>query len=249
MRIAPEERFKELDTLLIALIPGPLAPIDLNSFLLPIVEEITTEAVDIFDARTGSFLRLRTRIAGVCADQPASAKVSKMIGPTGHTGCRMCVTKAAHRADSQSACYFPLSTPGTMGDAVNNHRPSKYDPYNLPMRTHNEYLENDHAFNRSKSSIRAEVKRNTGISGQSVFHHLDTFRVPFFSPVKIFYVTRLNGPQLIIRALRDKDIDNLCVSPASVCNAFGASIELNKGGLPAAFSPSAPRTPAEVGLS
>lgn len=69
--LPPEVRFKEANTVLIALIPGPLWPCDLDSFLRPIVDEITRDAVLTFDQRTGSIFRLRGRIAGVCADQPA----------------------------------------------------------------------------------------------------------------------------------------------------------------------------------
>lgn len=106
----------------------------------------------------------------------------------------MSAMKAAHRVGTQRACYFPLSTPGTMGDSLNSHRPFQYDPFNLPMRTHEEYLEPVHAYIRSKSSIRAQTKRSTGIEGQSIFHDFDAPHMPFFFPVDVFHVTRLDVP-------------------------------------------------------
>lgn len=40
MNLPPEERYKDENVMILALIPGPNEPLDIDSFLLPIVKEL-----------------------------------------------------------------------------------------------------------------------------------------------------------------------------------------------------------------
>lgn len=241
--LPPETRYKESNTVLIALVPGPNTPCDLNSFLQPIVEEITTTTVSTFDLRTGLHIELQGRIVGLCADQPGSAKVSKMTGTAGHSGCRFCAMTAAFTPGYKP--YFPLSTPGHVDDRFNSGRTRAYDPYNLPLRSHSEYMTNAERVGSAKSPfVRASMRKKFGIGGKNVFHDLSTFRMPYFFPLDVFHLTGLNMPQLLMKALTNPDSDDTyhCLPPL-VYEEFGRSIAEHSNGLPVSFSSGSPRDP------
>lgn len=167
-----------------------------------------------------------------------------MTGPVGVTDCCVCTIKSV-TCSNQHRQFFPLLSPNEGSRAG---RPAAYDPNNLPLRNEAKYrqqvarlvAESDPLFIR-------KMQQELGVTGQTVYQELDTFNVPFFYPIDVFHITGLNIPDLIVKAFRDEGSGNcFCLSP-SVWQDFGASVEANHRGLPAAFSPGGPRDPSRVG--
>jgi len=65
-------------------------------------------------------------------DLPALAKVMCTTGHNSYKGCRFCSIRGMYCQGNRHV-YFPLKPPAGMSG-------SQYDPKNLPLRTHEDYL-------------------------------------------------------------------------------------------------------------
>lgn len=91
------ERFKFEHQHVAILIPGPRSPGDIESFIWPLCAEIARlghHGAWTWDAVAGEWFRLRAYLGGIFADQPASAKLSRLTGHSGTCGCRACQIRA-----------------------------------------------------------------------------------------------------------------------------------------------------------
>ena len=90
------DRFKEDNILPIAITPGPKEPIDLDSFLSPMVDEVqqlSRNGVQCYDAYTDEMFTLKVHIVVCTGDTPAIAKLLSMKKATAKHCCRLCRIK------------------------------------------------------------------------------------------------------------------------------------------------------------
>ncbi|GES80966.1 transposase domain-containing protein [Rhizophagus clarus] len=129
--IPPENCVKRNNLLIGALIPGPSAPGDLNSFLYPIIEELKEleHGIRCHDGYTNQDFILHYSVVSWSGDTPALAKLMCTTGHNSYQGCRYCDLRGIW----ENHVYFPIKPPkGKTGVA--------YNPNNLPKRTHQDYL-------------------------------------------------------------------------------------------------------------
>jgi len=116
---------------------------DFDSFLWPLVEEALKLILGIvaFDVTREELFELHAYFILGFGDMPAIAMIMRMKGHNGLFPCRMCNIKGIRiPGASGPTLYVPLNR---------SRHPScqaaegikKYDPTNLPLRTHTEFLE------------------------------------------------------------------------------------------------------------
>jgi len=96
LNLPPSDRFKEDNILPIAITPGPKEPIDLDSFLSPMVDEVqqlSRNGVQCYDAYTDEMFTLKVHIVVCTGDTPAIAKLLSMKKATVKHCCRLCWIK------------------------------------------------------------------------------------------------------------------------------------------------------------
>jgi len=86
-------KFCEDNILPLAITPGPNEPVDIDSFLSPMVDEVqqlSKDGVQCYDAYTEEMFRLRVHIVVCTGDTPAIAKLLSMKKSTAKHCCRFC---------------------------------------------------------------------------------------------------------------------------------------------------------------
>ncbi|CAD6953135.1 unnamed protein product, partial [Tilletia caries] len=149
----PEVRFQRAHQFVLAIIPGPNAPGDIESFFQPILQEMAQLSVGAWvwdgftekwvamvmpaaDRRTADSSRPAT---GMDLRLPAAIDRGLVEGsnrePTGSGSTSTTAPDLSQKAGKTP--YFPLKTPTSLRTLPNNRtRPSAYDPVALPLRTH-----------------------------------------------------------------------------------------------------------------
>ncbi|CAD6973068.1 unnamed protein product, partial [Tilletia controversa] len=94
----PEVRFQRAHQFVLAIVPGPNAPGDIESFFQPILQEMAQLSVGawVWDGFTEEWFVLRAVLIGLYADQPGSSKLNKMTGTQGRRGCRLCLMEGCY---------------------------------------------------------------------------------------------------------------------------------------------------------
>ncbi|KAE8230240.1 hypothetical protein CF326_g4764 [Tilletia indica] len=98
INVPPHLRFKRPHQYILAIVPGPESPGDIDSFFHPIAEELAQlgKGSWVWDGAQQEWFLLRAHLVGLYADQPGSSKLSKMTGTQGRFGCRLCLMQACY---------------------------------------------------------------------------------------------------------------------------------------------------------
>ncbi|KAE8179372.1 hypothetical protein CF336_g9662, partial [Tilletia laevis] len=134
-------RFRRNETFVASVIPGPKNPVDVDSFLRPIVQEFARAARGhwLWDGKERDWFLWKAYLVFAAADQPGSQKISHMTGASGYSGCRVCLMVACYKP-GQVTGYFPLRTTGHNDHPPTNlDRQESYDPLALPLRDQQSY--------------------------------------------------------------------------------------------------------------
>jgi hypothetical protein len=165
--------------LCLGVIPGPLSPKDLDSFLAPLIDELETLArgVPAYDSVRKRGFCLRAFLLTCFGDMPAIAKVMCMKGHNGKSPCRACCILGvrAGEGSENKTNYVPLSRPFR----TERSEPRYYDPLDLPRRTHAEYIAQAIYVGTAKNDSQQILRgRETGISGLSSLARLSSIEFP-----------------------------------------------------------------------
>ena len=122
-------------------ISGPNGPKSLDSFLVPLIEELNRLACGIctYDAATDEHFDLHAYLILFSCDLLAMSKMPCLRGHTAYFPCRFCLirgerVKIKQPGKKASSTYYPtLQAPQQLGQ----RRDNGWDPNNLPVRTHN----------------------------------------------------------------------------------------------------------------
>lgn len=170
----PKIRTRLENLLCVGVIPGPNTPKELDSFLEPLISELESlgHGVAAFDGEEMRPFCLRAHLIACFGDMPAVAKLMCMKGHNGKHPCRACKVVGIRYGTHY---YIPLARPFAQA----HEGPRTYDPYNLPMRTHQEFLRDaihvEEAQSRNASDTRG---RDTGINGLSTLAQLSSLTFP-----------------------------------------------------------------------
>jgi hypothetical protein len=212
LNLPPQMRSKAANIIMPLVIPGPLSPGNVESFVYVLYEELAKLSVGVWtkDALTGNFFLLRVYLCGVLGDMLGSAKFSRMAGHMARYGCRFSMVQGAYpgRGDimlyflillSYSFClvgakyqYYPLSPPeqdDEKGNDLNKDCPN-FDPYDLPIRKIESYWEAIKELDaaKGKKTQCADIVKKTGVSGIPTCAASPAFSHPFFFPLDPFHL-------------------------------------------------------------
>ncbi|KAG9084992.1 hypothetical protein FRC06_003777 [Ceratobasidium sp. 370] len=181
--LPPSIRFKLENILCLGVIPGPHSPKELDTFLEPLIAELEDLArgVPAFDGDQKHPFCLRAFLLACFGDMPAIAKMMCMKGPNGKSPCRACHILGVRKGDGKgnTTNYVPLSRPWR----ADRTEPRQYDPRNLPLRTHNEFIRQ--AVHVGEADTHAEEKRHaraTGINNLTPLARLSSLSFPLSFP-------------------------------------------------------------------
>ena len=119
-------------------IPGPNQPRDWGSYLAPVDDELVDLAngIPTYDSVDQQQFMLRAYLLYKLGDMQA---INHILGIRGHNAfapCRSCHIKGCRNATGGDTNYYvPLNAPRTPGQENRF-----WDPENLPMRSHNDYV-------------------------------------------------------------------------------------------------------------
>ncbi|KAE8229698.1 hypothetical protein CF326_g5325 [Tilletia indica] len=242
---SPGQRFLRPQTFIATVIPGPNNPVDLDSFLFPILQQFARAARGhwVWDGLRREWFLWKAWIVAAAADQQGSSKINHMTGPTGFCGCKSCHMEANYAYDGQTVGYFPLKT--VPGSRRARHRP-EYDPFDLPLRTDESFAEDIEEVSGALTAVeRREARRVTGVGARPLLCFSPAFSIPSFFPPDVFHLFGSNIPsQLWASLTTPEDGDPFSLSDEQQ-ELFASVLETSKADLPSSFSSSAPRDPSK----
>lgn len=193
------ERYKDENMYVLGIIPGPKKPKDMNSFFLPVVEELLMleKGVLGWDAHRQESFTLRAHLAFLMADSPG---MSAMIAHTGHSSykfCWMCNQTGIYKKGVRA----PLVPPTDLSPDRTRPPFKKVNPLRLDMRTHAQWMKTAQhiEFGHPVSIDQMEKQTASGVSGLSVFLVLKTIIAPFSFTMDAMHVVLENLEPLLFR--------------------------------------------------
>jgi hypothetical protein len=190
--LPPEIRFHLQYILCIGVIPGPNKPKDFDSFFWPAVEELLKLAMGIrvFDVAQSELFPLRAYLILVFGDIPALSMVMRIKGHNGLRPCRMCHIKGLRIPNSRATThYVPLDRSRHPDVRCDNTATKKYDPSQLPLRTHADFLEQGHQVQFASNGTDFEnLSKQFGVKGISVLTSLSSIYFPSSFPYDFMHL-------------------------------------------------------------
>ena len=187
----PEIRVKLVSIFSLGMIPGPTAPKDYDSFLVPFVEEMLKLArgVPARDAYVDCTFMLRVYLLLVFGDMPALAKMLRIKSTNALLPCRACrIVALRDPAGGPHAHYYAaLKTPSG---------PS-YDPLGLPLRTHDEFIRQALQVATAEGTTQSDLAIRHGIHGVPVLTTLSSIAVPASFPHDFMHILENIIPMLV----------------------------------------------------
>lgn len=210
--LPPEIRFHKAHIIPLGVIPGPRKPHDIDSFLLPLVQELMQLLLGIsaYDAYQGGLFRLRAYLLLVFGDIPAVSLVMKMKGHNGTSPCRMCniigirvpnVRATAHYVPLDRS-HHPLAIPEAAIKA--------YNPAELPLRSHNDFVSTAKSVDNAETNAQAnDLAKQSGIKGLSILASVPSLIFPQSFPYDFMHLIWENLIKNLILLWTDefKDLD------------------------------------------
>ena len=243
--LPPEIRFHIQYILSLGIIPGPKKPVDFDSFLWPAIQEFIRLEIGIhtYDILSDEFFAMRAYVILVFGDIPAISMVLRMKGHNGLFPCRMCKIRAVPIPGGNTH-YVPLDRsccPSQLPDM-----PSVYDPLNLPLRTHEGFLQDAHRVQSAPTNAASEdLAKLCGIKGVAALTVLSSLSFPASFPydfMHLIYENLLKNLMLLWSG-NYKDIGNgseTYVFQQTVWEAIGAATAQSGSSIPSAFGPRPP---------
>jgi hypothetical protein len=141
--LPPEVRFHLAHILCVSVIPGPKKPKEFDSFQWPLIQELLELAFGIkaFDGSTKKLFVLRAFLILIFGDMPAISMVMCMKGHNGKSPCRACKIQGLRIPGSRATTHYVPLNRSLHPDTQNNNTVKEYDPLDLPLRSHKEFLE------------------------------------------------------------------------------------------------------------
>lgn len=209
--LPPDERVHLSETICVGVIPGPRAVKDLDSFLYPLVDELLLlagEGIKTIDVVSRKYFQLRAHLIKGFGDMPAIAKLMRMKGHNGLLPCRFCKIRGIRIPNSRSpAHYVPLDRSQHPDCGDHPH----YDPASLPIRTHNEILQQAREVDLAPNASQAERLATTyGVNGTSMLSRLPSIDFPKSFPLEFMHAIWENTIPNIVSLMRGKFKDLDC---------------------------------------
>ena len=244
---ASQGRYRKSNTIVLAAIPGPRNVGDIDSFLYFFFQEMAAAArgVWMWDAWTNQHFLWHGYLVAALGDQPASAKLSGLVGHNGCHGCRFChivgiLSNKRGDKSQRGSYYFPLADIADSAiPARKVPRPATpYNPLDLPLRTESQYKAQLLLMAAETSDKgRATLRMHTGVSRRPLITASPFFSFPTFYPPDLAHLIFLNvTPHYwhywIDKVLPKDEVDDFKTIMASASLDLPASFGLSPRTLP-----------------
>ena len=254
--LPPDIRFLLRYILCVGVIPGRHKPKDPDSYAYPLIMELLEFLAGIatFDVEQDEMFSLHAYLIAVFGDIPAISMILRMKGHNAIFPCRMCMIKGVRVPNTRNTThYVPLfraNHPTILENEDGSEIPS-YDPANLPLRTHNQFLEQ--ARHVQLAPTTAEEQRRSkacGIKGIPVLSHLPSLFFPSSFPFDFMHLIWENLiPNLVLlwtgkfKGLGEGR-ESYHLGPG-VWEAIGEATKASGATVPAAYASARPHNIAE----
>jgi len=182
--LPPEIRFQKRYCIHVATVPGPKKPWDWDSFGWPLVQELIQLELGVkaFDTISQALFLLHAYLILAFGDIPAMALIMRMKGQNGISPCRICDIKGV-RFNSKTH-YVPLRR-----DQIPNTQPPRYDAANLPIRTHQNLMQQARKVEIAPDNAKRErLAKKYGIKGIPVLSSISSISFPFSFPFDFMHL-------------------------------------------------------------
>lgn len=183
--LPPEIRFQKDNIIPAGVIPGPKKPVDMDSFLYPLVQELVQLEIGTtaFDGLSKTVFLLRAHLIVVLGDIPAVALLMRMKGHNGFSPCRLC--KIVGVNGLSTTYYVPLDR----RDPESGLSLNLYDPSKLPMRTHKGFInEANQVQFAGTSTLEQDLATTFGIKGVPLLSSLASLSFPASFPYDFMHL-------------------------------------------------------------
>lgn len=243
--LPPSIRYEHHNLICFGIIPGPRQPKDMDSYLVPLVDEfhhLMSGHEAAFDAVRNHQFSLHAYPILLFGDMPAVAKLMQMKGHNGIYPCRACCIRGIRDPGrpNVTAHYTPL------------HRSDgqSYDPLDLPRRTHDQFIR--HAIQVAMAPDTAEADRRAkqcGINGVPILATISSLSFPESCPHGFMHIIENVIPTLTKLWTGDyKDLDTGCEDyqlSSTVWDAVGEACGESGATIPSSFGCRVPNIASE----
>ena len=111
--LPPEEHTKLCNILPLAIVPGPKAPKDFNTFLQPLVDEMKKLTIGewTFNSSTNESFKLSAYLISFHGDMVATKYIMNFRGPNGISPCSLCHITGIWNPQGPTTHYVPHTLP------------------------------------------------------------------------------------------------------------------------------------------
>lgn len=252
--LPPEVRFHLEHVISLGVIPGPKKPVDFDSFLWPLIQELLRLAVGVhsYDALSDEFFALRAYLILVFGDIPAISMVMRMKGHNGASPCRMCSIKAIRVPGSRAPThYVPLDRSRHPEVQGNTDVIQAYQPDNLPRRAHNTFLQQAREVQFADSQAHSErLAKDYGIKGIPALSVLSSLSFPGSFPYDFMHLIWENVAKNLMNLWcgNFKELDTGTESyqfPEHIWQEIGAASAASGDSIPYVFGPRPPNVASD----
>lgn len=129
LNLPPEKRYNDDNVLHLGIMPGPDNPKDVDSFLVPLQDEMRLlhkGVPEVYNGHTKDPFTLRANIVLIGSDIPARKKLSHTLGIGSYKFCMYCKTEAV---GAETYCYCPFQPPKTNLPAAGSRKKTEKGRY------------------------------------------------------------------------------------------------------------------------
>ncbi|RXW12405.1 hypothetical protein EST38_g13451 [Candolleomyces aberdarensis] len=244
--LPPDIRFAVHWILCVGVIPGPKKPKDSDSFLYPLVQELLQLSIGVttFDSQASALFKLRAYPILGFGDYPAISMIMQMKGHNGIFPCRMCLIEGLrvpnHRGTTH---YVPLHRgqhPNVI-DGTTRRGITQYDPANLPVRSHTQFMKHARLVQFASSNQEAEeLGKACGVKGIPLLSCIPSLLFPTSFPFDFMHLAYENLIKNLVHLWTGtfKDLDHSgedYVLSGSVWEAIGEATARSGSTIPGAY--------------
>jgi hypothetical protein len=256
LNLSPDLRYKKHSIIPAGFVPGPKAPVNTESFLLPSFRHFSAlqkEGLKVWDGRMQQEVTSRPFFMFGTADTLGLPIISGLVGHSGSHGCRLYCGFRGRRKIGGSMYYAAALKPENYNVAKSSHPDIDVEDVAEPNPC--KYFQNLSLL-LSTTTKRAyeDARLETGIVRPSIclgFQPNFMFPVPYCFPLDLMHLASLNVPQHLLAIWRNTIKPQLPgnslfigLSKADVWQAHGTLVASAKPHLPGSFN-RPPRNPAE----
>ena len=171
--------------LALGVVPGPNKPVDMDSFLIPLAEELFQLAAGVktYNGLSNSHFNLRAFLLVVFGDFPAVSMLMKMKGVNGISPCRSCKIRATQIPSDKNRTYYV---------------PPSVDLTELG-RSHGELMAQAELIDKATTQAEAEeYAKEFGIKGRSMLSDIDSLCLPQSFPPDFMHVAWENVTKTLV---------------------------------------------------